>query len=60
MGKLFLGKTTFRFGAEKVEGQQVVLDGEDFYRIANTDRRRPFFLAALFSGVALIWWTVLG
>jgi len=49
MKKLFLGKNPVRLGVEKVEGRQVVLDGEDFYRIANCDRLRPFFLSIVSS-----------
>lgn len=49
MNKLFVGKTPVRPGVEKVEGRQVVLDGEDFYRIANCDRLRPFFLSIVSS-----------
>ena len=49
MNKLFLGKNPVRLSTGKVEGGQVVLDGEDFYRIANSDRLRPFFLSIVSS-----------
>ena len=49
MKNLFLGKNPVRSGMEKVEGRQVVHDGEDFYCIANSDRLRPFFLTIVSS-----------
>ena len=49
MKKLFLGKNPVRSGAETVAGGQVVQDGEDFYRITNSDRLRPFFLSIVSS-----------
>ena len=45
MKKLFLGLNPVRFGPGKIEGRQVVLEGEEFYCIANHDRLRPFFLS---------------
>src|SRR5689334_7416846 len=33
-----------------VQGSRVVLDGEDFYQIANYDRLRPFFMTIVSSG----------
>ena len=49
MKKLFLGKNPVRSGAETVAGGQVVLDGEDFYRLTDCDRLRPFFLSIVSS-----------
>jgi len=49
MKKLFLGKTPIRHGPEKVGGEQVVLNGEGFYRIANCDRLRQFLLSIVSS-----------
>ena len=49
MKELFLGKNPVRFGTGKVEGRQVVLDGEEFYCIENSDRLRPFFLSIVSS-----------
>jgi hypothetical protein len=40
MKKLFLGKNEIRPRRGKVEGQLVVLDGEEFYRITHSDRLR--------------------
>ena len=45
MKELFLGNNPVQSGAGKVEDQQVSLDGEDCYRIANSDRLRPFFMS---------------
>ena len=47
--KIFLGINPARCGVEKVEGRQVVLAGEEFYCIANSDRLRPFFLSIVSS-----------
>lgn len=44
-----LGIKPIHFSAAKVEGQQVVLDGEEFYCITNSDRLRPFFLSIVSS-----------
>jgi hypothetical protein len=49
MKNIFLGETPVRSGAEKVEGRDVVLDGEEFYCITNCDRLRPFFLSIVSS-----------
>ncbi|MEO6183833.1 MAG: hypothetical protein ABIP71_12175, partial [Verrucomicrobiota bacterium] len=49
MKKLFHGSNPIRSGTEKTEGRQVVLAGEDFYRISNCDRLRPFFLSIVSS-----------
>ncbi len=49
MKNLFLGRNPIWSGADKIEGRQVVLDGEEFYRIANYDRMRPFFLSIVSS-----------
>src|SRR5580693_8052310 len=49
MKKLFLGLNPVRLGPEKIEGRQVVLEGEEFYCIANCDRLRPFFLSIVSS-----------
>ncbi len=49
MKKLFLGKALIRVGTGKVEGLRVVLAGEDFYCITNSDRLRPFFLSIVSS-----------
>ena len=49
MKNLFLGRNPVRSGAGKIEGRQVVLDGEEFYRISNCDRLRPFFLSIVSS-----------
>jgi hypothetical protein len=49
MKNLFLGRNRIPTRAEKIEGQPVVLDGEDFYRITNCNRLRPFFLTIVSS-----------
>src|SRR5215472_9360808 len=45
--KLHLGKSPLRSHSEPVSGQQVRIDGEDFYQIANYDRMRPFFMTVV-------------
>ena len=42
--RLHLGKNPLRVSHNPVTGQQVTLNGEAFYRIANYDRMRPFFM----------------
>jgi len=42
--KLFLGKNELRVNHDPVRGQEVTLEGETFYQIANYDRLRPFFM----------------
>ena len=49
MKALFLGQNPVRSSAAKIDGAQVLLDGEAFYRIANSDRLRPFFLSLVSS-----------
>ena len=41
---LYLGRNSYRSGPECIQGEQVALNGEAFYRIANYDRMRPFFM----------------
>ncbi len=45
--KLHLGKNPLRFNATPIQGEQVALEGEEFYRIANYDRMRPFFMTVV-------------
>ncbi len=45
MRKLFLGKTPLWPGRGPVEGETVELLGEPFYKLANYDRLRPFFMS---------------
>ena len=47
--QLYLGKNPLQFNTAPIEGRQVDLEGESFYRIANYDRMRPFFMT-LVSG----------
>ena len=43
--QLYLGKNPLQFNTAPIEGRQVDLEGESFYRIANYDRMRPFFMS---------------
>ena len=45
--KLHLGKNPFQLCSDPVRGEQVMLEGEEFYRIANYDRMRPFFMTVV-------------
>jgi hypothetical protein len=45
--KLHLGNGPARSNANPIHGEQVVLDGEDYYRIANCDRMPPFFMTVV-------------
>ncbi|HVM49036.1 MAG TPA: hypothetical protein VMU04_13480 [Candidatus Acidoferrum sp.] len=42
--KLYLGKQPCQSAPTPVQGRQIVLDGEEYYAIANYDRMRPFFM----------------
>jgi hypothetical protein len=44
---LFVGRNPQRLAEDKVAGRLVVLEGEDFYRIANYDLMRPFFMTVV-------------
>ena len=44
---LFLGKNPLRTNRNPVDGQQVTLEGEAFYQIANYDHMRPFFMTVV-------------
>jgi hypothetical protein len=46
---LFVGRNPQRLAEDPVAGRLVMLDGEEFYQIANYDRMRPFFMT-LVSG----------
>src|SRR5206468_6654456 len=43
----FLGRNAFQYNADPIQGQRVMLEGEDFYQIANYDRMRPFFMTVV-------------
>jgi hypothetical protein len=43
--RLNVGGSPLHFNTKPVCGEQVTLDGEDFYRIENYDRLRPFFMS---------------
>ena len=45
--KLHLGRNPFRSNRQPVRGQEVTLEGEAFYQIANYDRMRPFFMTVV-------------
>ncbi|HTQ51624.1 MAG TPA: hypothetical protein VMJ12_13000 [Candidatus Acidoferrales bacterium] len=45
--KLHLGKNPVHFNVDPVRGELVMLEGEEFYRIANYDRMRPFFMTVV-------------
>jgi len=45
--KPYLGSRRLRASRESVEGREVTLEGEAFYRIANYDRMRPFFMTVV-------------
>ena len=47
---LYLGKNPLHPSADPVAGQQVTLEGEAFYQIANYDRLRPFFMSIVSGG----------
>jgi hypothetical protein len=47
---LYLGKNPLRTSAGPVAGQQVTLEGEEFYQIANYDRLRSFFMSVVSGG----------
>ena len=49
MKKMFLGNKRVPSNTGKVEGGQVLLDGEAYYRITHSDRLRPFFLSIVSS-----------
>jgi hypothetical protein len=46
---LHAGLSSLQAGAADVQGEEVMLDGEGFYRIVNYDRMRPFFVSVVSS-----------
>jgi hypothetical protein len=42
---LYLGRQPVQTVSSPVEGEQLIIDGEDFYCIRNYDRMRPFFMS---------------
>ena len=45
--KLYHGKNPLRRNGAPIFGEQVTLESEEFYRIANYDRMRPFFMSVV-------------
>ena len=48
--RFFPGRAPVAVSEANVKGGRVVLDGEEFYRIANSDRLRPFLVSIVSSG----------
>jgi len=46
---LFIGRNPFRGQTGKIVGELTRWDGEDYYRIVNYDRMRPFFMSVVSS-----------
>jgi hypothetical protein len=44
---LFVGRNPYRLAGGPVTGRLVMLDGEEFYQIANPERMRPFFMSVV-------------
>ena len=42
--QILLGQQKLHFPSEKISGELVQIDGEDYYKISNYDRMRPFFM----------------
>ena len=45
MIKIYVGETLLKTGERKVEGNQIVIGGERFYRIVNYDAMPPFLMS---------------
>jgi hypothetical protein len=45
MSATVVGETTLHHGARKIEGGQIEIDGERFYRIVNYDAMAPFLMS---------------
>ena len=46
---LYLGQNPLSSEGNVVRGQQVTMDGEDFYEIVNYDEMRPFLMSIVSS-----------
>src|SRR5512136_2542663 len=46
---LYVGQHRFHARTTPVQGRRVIVEGEEFYQIANYDRMRPFFLSVVSS-----------
>ena len=44
---VFIGNNEAHFKTLKVSGEFVSIDNEDFYKIANSDKLRPFFMSII-------------
>ena len=42
---IFIGKTPVNFNDDDIFGSEVVIDGENFYKISNINSMRPFFMS---------------
>jgi hypothetical protein len=42
---IFIGKTPVNFNHDDIVGSEVVINGENFYKISNVDSMRPFFMS---------------
>ena len=42
---IFMGKTPINFNHDDIIGSEVVINGENFYKISNVESMRPFFMS---------------
>jgi len=42
---IYIGKTPVNFNHDDIVGSEVVINGENFYKISNVDSMRPFFMS---------------
>ena len=43
--KIHIGNLEYIFNDKKVEGKQIRINYENFYKISNVDKMRPFFMS---------------
>src|SRR6056300_447977 len=43
--KIHIGNLEYIFNDKKVEGKQIRINNENFYKISNVDKMRPFFMS---------------
>ena len=42
---MYIGQKKANFTIKKVKGKEIIVNGESFYKISNSDFMRPFFMS---------------
>ena len=50
---MYIGQKKANFTIKKVKGKEIIVNGESFYKISNSDFMRPFFMSIVSNSESL-------